>query len=461
MNKISNLVENQKLFTWFFFLALVPYGILCFFNNPSYDDFTYSVTALERNFCETQVYWYKSWSGRYTATALLTTINPLVYHWIYGYKLLSLAIVFGLFFSIHFLVATFFNQLNRLERLLFTSFFTAFYFSLLTQLSGGIYWMAGSITHAIPTILIGISIALIKRRGRRHLINYIVLPLMTFLIVGSNETIMCIWMILLLLLNIYVYKKNKKIDPVLLLLFVVGMVGSAIVVLAPGNAIRGSKFAAKAHRPLNAFINSTYYSFVYVIKLLSIPLSLFLIWVAKNANKIQESFRWYWINKQSLQLTLLIFFVIMFCTFLPAQWSMARRPPSHVYHMTIFFYLPLTILTVLQLAIIYPEKLKKLRQLKMNSKLTTCIFFTLFLLLGNNGRAIYDMIWEAPHYNAQLKSRYEKIAKSVGQDVVVEELTFKPKSIFYSDIGSDPSDFKNQMYAKYFCLRSISKKTEK
>jgi hypothetical protein len=428
--------------------------MLCFFNQPSYDDFTYTVSTFGKTFWQSQIFWYTNWSGRYTATALLT-INPLVYHWIYGYKLLSLTIVLGLFFTIHFLVKTYLDHLAYSEQWFLTFFIAAFYFSLLPNLSGGIYWMAGSVTHAIPTILVGLSIALLKRKGASLLLDYVFLPIVTFLIVGSNETIMFLWMTLLLLMNIYVLYKRKKVDAVLALLFVTGLAGSFVVISAPGNTVRG-RVDGRAPRPVHDFIDASAYSFVYMIKFGSIPLGLFLIWLTKNAKMIQDKMQWYWINKNSLLLTFLVFFVVQFCTFFPSLWAMDTRPPTYVYNMTILFYLPLLILTVTQFAIVYPERCKFLDHFDLNNKKLVIVFCILFILLGNNGRAIYDIIWEAPYYNAQLNERYKKMAKSVGQDLVVEELLYKPKSIFYSDIGNDPQSDRNKRYAQYFHLRSIT-----
>lgn len=450
-------MQNLRYLKYFFGSTFCLYVVLCFFNHPSYDDFTYAISTSGKSFWEAQMFWYKTWSGRYTATALLT-FNPIVYHWIYGYKLLSLTIVLGLFFTIYFLVRTFFYQLTHSEQWFLTLFFAGFYFSLLPHLSGGIYWMAGSMTHAVPTIFVGLSIAFLTRKGTSLLLDYVVLPLMTFLIVGSNETIMLTWMTLLLIANIYALYKHGKVDTVLAWLFFIGLAGSLIVISAPGNIARG-KIDGTPPRPLHDFIDASAYSFLYMIKFGSIPFGLFLIWLIKNAKMIQEKMQWYWINKHSLSLTFFVLFVTQFCTFFPSLWAMNTRPPRYVYNMSVFFYLPLSMLTIMQFAVVYPERCKLTNRFNLNNKKAIVIFCILFILLGNNGRSIYDIVWGAPHYNAQLNERYDKISKAAGQDLIVEELGYRPKSIFYADIESDPRSDKNERYAQYFDLRSIAKKS--
>jgi hypothetical protein len=447
-------MQNLRLLKYVFGITFSFYVVLCFFNHPSYDDFTYAVSTSGKTFLEAQRYWYTTWSGRYTATALLT-FNPLVFHWIYGYKLLSLAVVLGLLCTIHFLVKTFLDRLPRSEQWFSTLLLTAFYFSLLPHLSGGIYWMAGSMTHAVPTILAGLSIALLKRKGSSVLRDYLLLPFMTFLIVGSNETIMFLWMSLLLLGNLSVLYKRKKVDAVLAVLFVTGLAGSLIVISAPGNV---GRFRAEgtAPRPIHDFVDASAYAFVYLFKFASVPFGLFLIWVIKNAKTIQEEMRWHWIDKRSLALTFFVLFVTQFCTFFPSLWAMNTRPPRYVYNMSVFFYLPLSVLMVIQLAVVYPQRGKFADRFRPNTGKAVIIFCVLFVLLGNNGRALYDIVAEAPHYDAQLNDRYRKMEESKGQDVKVEELSYKPKSLFYSDIGRDPLSGKNKTYAEYFHLKSVA-----
>ena len=202
---------NYRFLKYFFGSTFCLYIVLCFFDHPSYDDFTYTVSTFGKTFWQSQIFWYTNWSGRYTATALLA-INPLVYHWIYGYKILSLTIVLCLLLTIYFLVKTYCEYLKPSEHCFLTFFLASFYFSLLPHLAGGIYWMAGSVTHAVPTILVGLSIALLKRKGSNLLSDYVFLPLMTFFIVGSNETIMFIWMTLLFLTNFYILFKRAVLQ---------------------------------------------------------------------------------------------------------------------------------------------------------------------------------------------------------------------------------------------------------
>lgn len=446
-------MKNLRFLKYVFGITVLPYLLLCFFNQPSYDDFSYAVSTFGRTFWQAQVQWYSNWSGRFTATALLTILNPLEYHWIYGYKLVSLAVIVGLWAVVRFLVNTFFGQLTSSERRLVTSFLVAAYLSLLPYLSGGIYWMAGSLTHAVPTLLAGLGVALIRRRGRSNWSDYFVLPLITLLIVGSNETIMCIWMALLLLANLYAFYSHRKIDPVLVLLLMTGIAGSLIVIAAPGNAVRGSGFP-KAHRLLHSVTESTAYAFAYAVKFASVPFGLVLLWAAKHARMIQEKLRWDWINKKSLALTSAVLFLVQFCTFFPAEWAMGGRPPKYVYNMSEFFYVPLSVLMIIQIAIVYPDRVRFLDRFNFDSKKMIFAFCILFIALGNNGRAIYDLVWEGPRYNAEINERYEKMAQSRGRDIVFGQLLYRPKSIFYSDLDADPTTFKNRQYARYFDLKS-------
>lgn len=439
---------------FFFGITILPYLVLCLFNEPSYDDFSYAVSTFGKTFWQTQVHWYIGWSGRFTATALLTSVNPLVYHWIYGYKFISLAIILGLLAVVHFLVKTCFGQLTAAEQRSLVLFFGALYLSLLPDLSGGVYWMSGALTCAVPTMLAGLGIALIIRRRGSLFKDYLLLPLLTFLIVGCNETIMLIWMALLFYINVYALYKHKKVDTVLALLLAVGIAGSLVVNLAPGNAVRGSGFP-KAHRLLHSISESVAYVFAYTVKFGSVPFLLVLVWVAKYAKAIQERLGWNWVNKNSLMLTLSLLLLVQFCTFFPAEWAMGGRPPKYVYNMTVFFYVPLLIMIVIQTAIIYPKIVGFLNKVELDNRKMVLAFCLLFLTLGNNGRAIHDAAWEAPRYDDEITARYARMTSSPGEDVVFKRLLHKPRSLFYSDLDGDPTTFKNRQYARYFGLRSV------
>jgi hypothetical protein len=79
--------ENQWRMTWgILALALLPFLALSFYNHPMMDDFSDATVVRTVGFWKAQQYFYLTHTGRYTITALLALINPLIYarleeHW--------------------------------------------------------------------------------------------------------------------------------------------------------------------------------------------------------------------------------------------------------------------------------------------------------------------------------------------------------------------------------------------
>ncbi|MFO0705071.1 MAG: hypothetical protein U0517_03890 [Candidatus Andersenbacteria bacterium] len=61
----------------------------------------------------------------------------------------------------------------------------------------------------------------------------------------------------------------------------------------------------------------------------------------------------------------------------------------------------------------------------------------------------------AIHYDRQLLDRYAHIKNSSEQDVLVPALTDVPTTLFFDDITSDPLDWRNTSYARFFGKRTI------
>ena len=69
------------------FLSLLPFFLASFYTHPSADDFGYAVRGLKLGWLEAQKHYYQNWSGRYTATSLLSG-SPVYFRNLVLYKLM-------------------------------------------------------------------------------------------------------------------------------------------------------------------------------------------------------------------------------------------------------------------------------------------------------------------------------------------------------------------------------------
>jgi len=82
----------------------------------------------------------------------------------------------------------------------------------------------------------------------------------------------------------------------------------------------------------------------------------------------------------------------------------------------------------------------------------------LLLLKKNNVKNVYAdlLLGNASKYNNELNARYDMIYSSSEDSLVVRGVEMQPRTIFFTDITSDPALEFNRMYAHYFNKKSIA-----
>jgi hypothetical protein len=100
------------------------------------------------------------------------------------------------------------------------------------------------------------------------------------------------------------------------------------------------------------------------------------------------------------------------------------------------------------------EKIRSLRVYSWRG-----VLLALCLVGNSNFLSLAQDLRLAPLYAAEQRNREASIARQKDEgktDIVVPALTVKPKLLFYSDIRPSPSDWKNQSYAEYLGVETIS-----
>jgi hypothetical protein len=100
------------------------------------------------------------------------------------------------------------------------------------------------------------------------------------------------------------------------------------------------------------------------------------------------------------------------------------------------------------------EKIRALRLYPLRG-----VLLALCLLLNGNFIALLQDLRTAPLYAAEQRQRNALVAQQKAEgktDVVVPALTVKPKLLFFTDIRPSPNDWKNQSFAEYWGVRSVS-----
>lgn len=457
MFKKLNTLDSLIFFIFLF--ALLPFLFLCLYNEPSLDDYSYAASALKKSFCQNQIYNYLHWGSRYTATGILI-INPIIYNWLGGYKLISFFMII-LFILAGYYMFSVITKSTKLS-LVLTSFLGFIYLFLLPDVTSAFYWLPGSATYHFANILSLLFITFIfKLNSPNNILYKFLLFLLTFLIIGCNEISMIYLDILIFILFVYSYYTQKKIPYFYLtLLFWTGIL-TLFILLSPGNSAR-SGISNNVHQ-LNTSIQGTVRKsivifFRYGIITFIINLLLF-----------------YNIRKDLLKLNLpcfnfpFIFYMVSFISFLfigsfPSLWAIGLYPPLRT--INVIFFATILFSMIFSYKIVTLNFIEKLYIptivlcLALLGIIITYVFTLqnkyFFNFTNNLYFAYRDIIThEASNYQREINNRYLEIKTSNKDTLYLSPLKYRPKTIFESDLREDPAHFYNLDMAKFFNKKAI------
>src|SRR5690554_729322 len=150
---ISLLKQKNNVSLFVIVFTLLPFITLCFFNVPLGDDFWYASSFRENGLVETQIKWYNEWSGRYIATFVISTLNPLAFGNLNLAFIHPFLLILGTAFCLKILINNVIDSFNlQLNKLVVFSIFLFFYFNYVPDFGETFYWMAGAYTYQIPVI---------------------------------------------------------------------------------------------------------------------------------------------------------------------------------------------------------------------------------------------------------------------------------------------------------------------
>lgn len=228
----------------FFFLPLI---ILPFFNHACTDDYVFGLHVNELGLAEFQRFIYLKWGGRFSATFVIGLFanKGFLYSHYYLHSLLLTGLnLASVLFVISVANKYIFKARIKGKTLLLACIYLALTICSIPEPSTFLFWFSSAVTYHLPLILLQAEIALIilllnSGRKRTKVICSICVPLLIFVINGFNELFIIIQFPLLI--ATYYFDTATKLTKIYraLLLFVF-LVSAALVIFAPGNAIRSN-----------------------------------------------------------------------------------------------------------------------------------------------------------------------------------------------------------------------------
>jgi hypothetical protein len=467
---------DKKIYVFTILLAvliLLPFVVLCFYTFPSADDFSSAFMVREAGFWDYQRLIYTNWTGRYTAN-ILEALNPMIWGWEWGYKLVPLLMMGLLYFAFRaFSISISGNSYSKKDLSLASLVFFGIYLNIFPGISEGLYWMTGVIEYLLANILTLLMLAvLIKINGEfanrmKRMFMMLIAIILAIAIVGLNEiSVLLIFEIVsLYLIFIYVFHRKMNLQGIGILLVIVG--GAIFEVTAPGNFERMKQFdqnfsllpalwgALKSLMKLaGIFIQNPPF---LILSLLFLPLAMR---EPKEGSVLSEILRikpW---------LLLIVSVLILYSLYLPSYLGMGINPPMRVHALIALVFIILWMINLF--AGVQRLRIKGIKEINLPPWAVYFLIICVFIFVatdfvkepagavhyrGNIARAWSDMIFRAPSYNKQMNSRIqeiETIQKSQSDIVYVNPIKDPPSTIFFVDMTDDTENWINFSVSKYY-----------
>ncbi|NVO84736.1 DUF6056 family protein [Hymenobacter terrestris] len=226
-------------------LGLLPLLLLCYYNQPYADDFSWTPEVEAYGFWGAQRRLFINWSGRYFTNWLQLVGNPLNHRWLQGVQLTAiisqLLRLIVLYAVVRLLTG---RQLRRRDAGLLAAGLALVYSSMVASTFSALYYFTEIVVYQVPAwllLLVPLAIDRLQRAPRRSArwIWGLLAGAGIIAVAGSNElTIALLSVIMLLGTGLSLWRRQWASARVWVGLGTLLAVAGAVALLAPGNTSR-------------------------------------------------------------------------------------------------------------------------------------------------------------------------------------------------------------------------------
>jgi hypothetical protein len=453
--KIYKLKSNY-FFIIVSLIALFPFLIISFFNNPASDDFVLSYESQTEPFLTLIIRRYFFWSGRYISN-MLFCLNPLVIDNYFLFKIIPIAFILIFIFALYLFISSLELNVSELEKYSYVGFIFFLYVYQMPSVSEGFYWVTALYVYLVSQILILFFFSLFFQYLKtRKSIYFFLSSLFLFATIGTNEITVVSLLFIIFVLFSYDILVNVQFNKILFFIFIFTIGFAFLEAFAPGNFKR-------------AELNTVKYQFIKsIVKSFQISISLIMKWIPiiticclfliSNINKLlKERINTSYIIHPFL--SFLMFFILIFISVFTCFY-ITTNVPGRVLNMIYFFFIFGYLYFVFTL--VHYFSIIKECDLNYPSNIKICLGVIILLISFSNNNitmAYHDLITgKAYKYNNEMKKRFELIKKSKKNECVLPALVNLPLTIYSRDVmglTTDKNNWKNLEIARYYRKESI------
>jgi len=455
----------------------MPFIVLSFYNHPSLDDFLDANIVKQLGFLKSQKFFYETHTGRYTTTALLALINPLIYWHIERKWWLGIAFIIGTFLLLRIAIGFFLNTNNKYAWS-GSAVILSLWLAYAPGQAEGLYWFTGAYTYLITAWLLIAWLAILSwylntgQTGSAKTISTVWLISLTVAVAGTTEPIALPFLAFSALCATWVRK-----DLVLWAVVSCAVVGCAISFAAPGNSARmsymGNHFGTSKVL-IYSFASSGYLLLTWIgnpVLIATTALLLPTIYAMAQSRRDVLTTRLAQLSPIWLVGILILLFISSSC---PAYYAGGTGLPLRARNTLYLLFL------IGWFGVCFAICCRKAQAVRGRgdshdlltprlAPIWTCLlvlfFFTDFNVqtrahligLGSNNVIRAYKQWlsgEASAYDAEMRTRYT-LLKAQGPITVLPKLHHRPNLLYSFDISEVTNSALLEQYAHYFGKKRI------
>lgn len=467
----SHLTPRRAIVLGVAFVAvglLLVFTVLALFAFPAADDFCFAVKARDLGLLSAQHDWYTTWSGRYTANALLSGFGAL--HALdRGYEsagVLAVATTVAAFFA---LVSSVVGRRQSLgTRVAASLAITVLFLAGLPDIAQTIYWATGSLTYESGNVALLFLLALLARMERSGPLTW---PLSVLVIalagalavfaIGTNEATLICTVTLLAAGAIVAWRTRRESRFVWASLMAIAAIASVGSLGAPGNWTRAASVVSDSMlRPSGWLAAILYVPWVvfrlgYWLSNIALWASAVLVVAATWDDAVTRlcpggRFDRRWLAVPAGWVAVL--FMVNGLGFAVNHYPLPERAESVTYLIFLLGWYPTSV-------ILYHALASSARARPSPRLIEIAAMLLVIGLVGapNVFEAFKDS-YRGYRFRREMAARVELIrqARAGGRlEVEVPSISRPPRTLFATELTTDTSNFRNSCAAAWYGLRSL------
>jgi hypothetical protein len=475
--------------------SLLPMARIAFFNHSSVDDFRFGVltrhvweethnifSVLQKALEQTRITYY-SWQGSYAALPLFA-LQPAVFgeqcYWVSFFILIGLYLL-AVFSSLRRVWKAFLPRADKRAADSLAAMYCLMTIQLMPFPVQAFYWWNGSVYyfffHSLFLVQVVNVLVLTKccEGQRSHWCLLLSSFTLSLVLSGSNYVTALTMLEILALMLCRLFFGRHPARWQMLGVFLATLIGFAVNVLAPGNAVRiaaESSGASAWWAVAQAFVEG----WNHILEWTGIPLRLFLaalfwlLWLVPTTKLFARG----WM----LQLMTVFMVLIYISAFVPSLYAISWKGPGRARNLCFLFWTMSCILAMLsvqdglrRLIRRYPKNriLSALRGFRPRAALPCLMLCALLLsvdlcvsfLAGDRTRyagasAIHSLLsGDAAAYDTVIQDRMVILESDDPNPVLPNFRQTVPPLLFFDDITENRTDWRNHEMSIYFHKQSI------